>query len=642
MKKIKILHLEDNLNDSELVLDQFKVGGLDIDYVRVDTKKDFIYQLENGKFDLILADYNLPAFDGASALKICSENYPETPFIIVSGALGEEIAVKMLKYGAADYLLKQNLKRLVTAAEHALSEAELRQEKIRAEKELKISEGKYRSIFENTQDVFYQIDNNGNITEISPSVTKLSGYNRNELIGYPSTIFYYYPEERALLMEKLAKTNEVWDYEIKMQTKDKQIRYISLNAHLMFNSEGKQIGIEGSLRDIDDRKHFEIKLKEAKDKAEESDRLKTAFLSNISHEIRTPMNAIIGFSALLESPDTSKADQMVYIQSIKDGSNQLLSIINDIVDISQIEANNIKCNFNSFNINAVLQSLYNQFYLKVSESSNTLKLTPGLSDRMADILTDKTRFIQILSNLLNNAFKYTKKGKIEFGYTLKGQMLEFFVSDTGIGIEPQHHSKIFDSFYQVENSLSRQYGGTGLGLAICKAYIELLGGKIWVESEAGKGSVFRFNLPFNRSDKEETMQSEQQMYEVSEPSLPLTILVVEDEDINYLMIEHMLSSSWKYKVQRVTNGFDAVELCKKKRENIKLVLMDLKMPKMDGFTATNMIKGFSPDLPIIAQTAYLNLQEKALQNGFSDIIIKPFKKDDLISIIDQYLPDFNS
>jgi PAS domain S-box-containing protein len=640
MKKIKILHLEDSPDDSELVLDQFKTGGLDVDYVRVDTKDDFIYQLEHKKFDLILADYNLPSFDGASALKICSANYPETPFIIVSGALGEEVAVKMLKYGAADYLLKQNLKRLVTASEHAINEAELRHEKIRAENELKISEEKYRSIFENTQDIYYQIDNNGNISELSPSVTRLTGYSRQELIGCPSTTIYYNPDERSTLLVKLTETKEVWDHEIEILTKDKQVKYFSLNAHFMLNQEGSQIGIEGSMRDIDERKRFEIKLKEAKERAEESDRLKTAFLNNISHEIRTPMNAIIGFSALLESPDTSEQDQLSYIKSIKDGSNQLLSIISDIVDISQIEANNIKCNINSFNINGILTSLYNQFCLKVSGSGNTLKLTPGLSDDMADIESDKTRFIQIISNLLNNAFKYTEKGTIEFGYVLKEQVLEFFVSDTGIGIEPQHHSKIFNSFYQVDNSLTRQFGGTGLGLAICKAYAGLLGGTIWVESEAGKGSVFRFTLPCNKPATQPTMHSEQQMAEETELRLPFTILIVEDEDINYLLMEHMLSSSWKYKVLRVTNGYDAVELCKKKRDNIKLVLMDLKMPKMDGFTATSMIREFSPGLPVIAQTAYLNYRDRALQNGFSDLIIKPFMKNELISMVKKYLPDF--
>jgi|WetSurMetagenome_2_1015567.scaffolds.fasta_scaffold07585_3 PAS domain S-box-containing protein len=873
MNKIKILHLEDNPDDSELVIYEFKSCGYDIDYVRVDCEKDFIVQLEHNRFDVILADYNLPTFDGISALRICSENYPETPFIIVSGTLGEEIAVKILKYGAADYLLKQNLRRLVVAVEHAMDETVLKQEKLKAEKELIVSEErfrtitessadaiflfaldgrlvftnkkvtellkfsqeemllktitdlvpetqverfstllnhllnegkaygeleilkkdgavvpvdlnavvlpdkllyascrditerkqavmeietaaqrwastfdaisdivcivsndhkllamnragyeqpnfpieqiidkycnefihktcnplknwsekareetgestsfeyegkyyflqiwpipshdgkvdsfvqiikditekklaekilneneeKYRSIFENTQDVFYQIDINGNIIEISPSITRLSGYNREELIGNPSTLFYYFPEERDLLLEELNRTKEVWDYEIRLRTKDERIKYTSINAHLMFNSEGNQIGIEGSMRDIDVRKQFEIKLKEAKEKAEESDRLKTAFLHNISHEIRTPMNAIIGFSTLLGLPDTTSQDQMSYIQLIKDGSNQLLSIINDIVDISSIEANIIKKNDAPVNLNRILDSLYSQFQLKTYENGNTLKISPGLSDERATIQTDSTKLIQILSNLINNALKFTRKGQVEFGYRLRESIIEFFVSDTGIGISSKHHSRIFENFYQVETELSRQYGGTGLGLAISKAYSELLGGRIWVTSEPGKGSSFYFNLPYSETQIETPLETGTREVINFTFTYPVTILVAEDDDQNFNLIAHQLSDP-SVNVVRANNGKEALESCT--QINFDLVLMDLKMPVMDGYTAAEKLKVLRPGLPVIAQTAFVTDREKALNSGCIDFLNKPFKKDELLSVIKKHI-----
>jgi signal transduction histidine kinase len=312
----------------------------------------------------------------------------------------------------------------------------------------------------------------------------------------PVSEFYFDNNERTFLLETVSKKGEVWDYEVRLKTKAGQVKYASLNAHLLFDSDGNQIGIEGSLRDIDERKHFEIELREAKVKAENADHLKTAFLHNISHEIRTPMNAIIGFSSLLCEPDISSESQSLFVDTIQESSNQLLSIINDIVDISSIEANLIKKHVTEFNLNAALKSLHNQFMLKASEKNISFGFKAGLTGKKAIILTDGTKVIQIMSNLLSNALKFTKQGQIDYGYTLKEDQVEFYVSDTGIGIPHEQHSKIFESFYQIENTLAREFGGTGLGLSICKAYSELLGGKLWLTSESEKGTTFFFSLPY--------------------------------------------------------------------------------------------------------------------------------------------------
>ena len=262
---------------------------------------------------------------------------------------------------------------------------------------------------------------------------------------------------------------------------------------------GESVGRVWSFRDITERKRAEAELIAAKEKAEESDRLKTAFLHNVSHEIRTPMNAIIGFSALISEPDTTESDKQQFVDIIFQSGSQLLSIINDIVDIANIESGLAKLNIKELDLNSCLKSIDEQFSYKERPDSLIINLKTGLPDDQAFIMTDSTKLIQVLSNLISNATKFTKEGTIDFGYTPKDGFLEFFVKDTGIGIPVEHHEKIFERFFQVDNHLSRKFGGTGLGLSICKAYVELLGGKIWVNSRPGEGTVFSFTLPYKTS-----------------------------------------------------------------------------------------------------------------------------------------------
>ncbi len=260
---------------------------------------------------------------------------------------------------------------------------------------------------------------------------------------------------------------------------------------------GKSVGRVWSFRDITNQKKTEADLIAAKEKAEESDRLKTAFLHNVSHEIRTPMNAIIGFSSLLNEPGLDEQDRRQYIDIIFQSGNQLLSIISDIVDIANVESGQAKINLSRFNLNSALKSLYEQFSIQGKHNNVTLNLTTGLSDGNSLIVTDNTKLVQIISNLINNAIKFTKNGKIDFGYIIKGNFIEFFIKDTGIGISPEYHSRIFDRFFQVDSAVSRQYSGTGLGLSICKGYVEMLGGSITVESEQGNGTLFVFTIPYS-------------------------------------------------------------------------------------------------------------------------------------------------
>jgi len=264
---------------------------------------------------------------------------------------------------------------------------------------------------------------------------------------------------------------------------------------------GKTAGRVWSFRDITERKKAEAEIIKAKEKAEESDKLKTAFLHNVSHEIRTPMNAILGFSTLLNEPGISDEDRKQFTDVIFQSGNQLLSIINDIVDLASIESGQMNVSIKQINLNTMLRRLSEQFSYKEKSYKIALNLKTALLQKDAEIMTDSTKLVQVISNLINNAFKFTKKGEITFGYSLKGDFIEFYVKDTGIGIAPEHQSRIFERFYQVDSAVSRQYGGTGLGLSICKAYVELLGGEIWLESVRGKGTSFYFRIPYLKGEQ---------------------------------------------------------------------------------------------------------------------------------------------
>ncbi len=386
-----------------------------------------------------------------------------------------------------------------------------------------------------------------------------------------------------------------------------------------------------------ERKKSVQDLKAALMKAEENDRLKTAFLHNISHEIRTPMNAIIGFSGFLNDPDLKQEDMHEYTEIICNASHQLLSIIEDIINISTVEAGQETLRNKDTNLNTLLINLDKQFQAKIKTSDIELRLCMPLPDELSQIITDETKLMQILTNLLNNACKFTKKGLVSFGYELKAGNLEFYVEDTGIGIAQNMHTAIFDRFRQADSTIAREFGGTGLGLSISKAYVELLGGKIWLTSKVGSGSTFRFSIPFvpvHSINKSNEFSNE---FVMIKPDAQKVILIAEDEKYNYMLLNEMLKGV-NARIIWAHNGLEALEVCKS-QQNIDLIFMDLKMPVMDGFEATQAIRGFFPDIPIIAQTAYTNEKEwqRIFECGCNDLITKPFDVNLFKTIINKYL-----
>jgi PAS domain S-box-containing protein len=436
-------------------------------------------------------------------------------------------------------------------------------------------------------------------------------------------------------MKIITSGKPVFDLEEEFINKKGIRRWLLTTKIPLRDKDDKITGLVGIGHDITERKLIVEELIRAKEKAEESDKLKTAFLHNISHEIRTPMNAIVGFSALLGEPDMDDLTRKSYIDVIIQSSNHLLSIITDIVDISNIEANLIKTINSEINLNSLIKSICNQFLPKANDKKIEFCYESSLSDSDALILADRTKLTQILSNLISNALKFTDKGSVKVLYKLHDNFLEFSVADTGIGIPQPYHEKVFDRFYQIQNNVSKLYEGTGLGLAISKAYVEHLRGSMWLTSEPGKGTTFSFTIPYEKVSVENIQLSERKVSESYLFPEKKLILVAEDIDSNFKLIKYFLSGS-NAEVIRASNGKEAVEKCFS-ISNIDLILMDIKMPVMDGYSAVRLIREKNTEIPIIAQTAYADDRNKAIECGCSGFISKPFDRKGLFKVLAEFV-----
>lgn len=443
---------------------------------------------------------------------------------------------------------------------------------------------------------------------------------------------------------QLAKKHQNFDivFRIQRETQSgtRETRYIRAKSITLEQSEGK-IKYIGVIQDVSEQKKTERELLRARDKAEESDKMKTAFLANMSHEIRTPMNTIIGFSELLNIDTITPKQKREYSEIIKNKGNLLLTLIDDIIEISKFESGKLNITRTQTNLHAILNELY--IGLKEQKSrmgKDNLEIFLIKPDEGPNhVYTDPGRLQQVLDNLLSNALKFTEKGTITFGYKpAEDNTITFFVKDTGIGLSKEQHRVIFNRFKQLEETQTRQYGGSGLGLTISKGIIELLGGKIWVESELQKGASFYFTLPFEEGDETDIQPQDKTEFDISNYNWKnKVILIAEDEDVNFKFIETLLNET-QAQVLHAENGLQVIDLIKSINK-IDLILMDIKMPVMNGYEATREVKKINPNIPVIAQTAFSmqNDKQKCIDAGCDDYVAKPIEIESLIQTIDKYL-----
>jgi len=388
----------------------------------------------------------------------------------------------------------------------------------------------------------------------------------------------------------------------------------------------------------------------AKEHAEESDRLKSAFLSNMSHEIRTPMNGILGFAGLLKEPKLTGLQQQEYIGIIEKSGKRMLNIIKDIIDISKIEAGLIEVSVSETNINEQIQYIHTFFKPEAENKGIKLSYQNGLAAKEVIINTDREKVYAILTNLVKNAIKFTDSGSIEFGYTINAGIktgeqsnpdeIQFFIKDTGIGIPAGRQKAIFDRFIQADISDKRAFQGAGLGLSISKAFIEMLGGRLWVESEEGKGSTFYFTLPYKPVPFEKPAPVITPVVtpvsKIPAEGKTLKILIAEDDETSEMLVTATVRMYCK-EILKVVTGLEAVEACRS-HPDLDLILMDIKMPVMDGYEATQQIRKFNKKVIIIAQTAYglVGDRELSIKAGCNDYISKPLNLELLMAKIEKY------
>jgi len=507
------------------------------------------------------------------------------------------------------------------------------------------SEIRYRRLFESAKDGILILNaETGKILAVNPFLIKLLGL----------------PEDR--LIDK-----EIWDIEMFgeiVANKDKFLdlqrkKYVRYEDLTLKTIDGRRIDVEVvsnvytshkkkviqcNIRDMTLLKREKEELIKAKVQAEEGDRLKTAFLANMSHEIRTPINGIIGFAELLKMPDLDQDSQDQYISIIEKSGDRMLNIINDIISLSKVDSGQMGISISRTNINEQLDFIYAFFKKEVEQKGIKLIYEKSLLENEAYINTDREKVYAVLTNLVKNAIKFTQSGSIEIGCNIEPgrsvtepEELEFFVKDTGVGIQSDQLNIIFERFRQGSELLSRNYEGAGLGLSISKAYVEMLGGKIWTNSVLGQGSTFYFTLPYvtyteNKIQKRKTVKKKVRENNIND----LKILIAEDDENSEKLLE-VFVQNYCVEILIAKTGWEAVDICHKYPE-LDLVLMDIKLPEMDGYEATRQIRYFNKNLVIIAQTAFAQRgdRETALAAGCNDYISKPIKKDLLASMIKKH------
>jgi len=499
-----------------------------------------------------------------------------------------------------------------------------------------ITDEKFRLLVQNIDEGIMVLNDNFEIVFTNTYSENVFGQKANLIIGKSFFNLTNMPEiesEKAKEIKDKIQANS--DFELPIKTSDHTLKTLYFSRSTAINSI---IGIPEKMftfKDITQKQLEKEELERAKSKAEESDRLKTAFLANMSHEIRTPMNSILGFAQLLNTSSVNEAERKEYTEIIEKSGKRMLGILNDLINISKIESGQMSTTLSLTNLNEQLTFVFNFFQLQAKEKNLELKVQLCPSAKNKILLTDGEKFYAILINLVKNAIKFTNRGTITFGYSESEPDCVFYVKDTGIGIPASKIDTIFERFVQIDSSYSSGYEGAGLGLSITKAYVELLGGRIWIESVEGEGSTFFFSLPNSIIDSKHTTTTiaQHEPLKITEKS---KILIAEDDATSMLLLNSLLSSH-NLQIFKATNGKEAIDVFRK-NPGIDLILMDIKMPVLDGFEAAKQLKQSNPEIKIIAQSAFALTHEKEQFGSiFDDYLTKPIEIDIFNKLINQYL-----
>lgn len=457
---------------------------------------------------------------------------------------------------------------------------------------------------------------------------------------FKNVLVIIHPEDRFVFFHTLLKAVhnlDEYNFEVRIYDIDQNLKWVEMTGRVHFDELKRKSILLGIVYDITERKNYVKDIIQARQKAEESDRLKSSFLATMSHELRTPLNAVIGFSDLILGDSDLDPELDEFVHLINNNGLHLLSLIEDIFDLSLMESNQIKIYNDKFELIQGLQDLTEMIPIEIEKfnKEDDIVFINELPDKQIFLDSDASRVNQIVGNLLKNAIKFTPKGYVKLGVREVDEDVIIYVEDNGIGISKEKQNIIFEIFRQGEESLTRQFGGAGLGLSLSHNLSELLGGKLWVDSDENTGAVFSFKIKRLRNGHD-TINEKSITVETIDWSNKY-VLIAEDEFSNFELLLYILKPT-KVRIKQVTNGNDAIfEALSVERPD--LILMDIKMPDLNGFEATKIIKEVYPDLPIIAQTAFAisGDRELALEMGCDEYISKPLKKIDLLKLMKNYL-----
>ncbi len=615
--------------------------------------------LKQKDIDCVFLDYNLGSITAFDIIEQIKAAGIQVNIAIITALKDQNIAVNLLKAGAVDYINKADLnpdkiEQIISAAATIKTYSKQKND---AELALKNQLAKIEAILESTQSAIFAVDKNYLITGFNSAFSKLyqkyfaTNTEPQKGIDIQTVFSDRLAKPNNSITRSLSGENFIEEQEIVFHDFDKH--YFEMSYNPIKNEHNEIIGVAVFAQDITDKKRNEEALLKAKNEALQAAQAKSDFLSNMSHEIRTPMNAIIGITDLLLDK-LAIPENREYLQSIKYSADNLLHIINDILDLSKIEAGKVELEEEPFNLEQKINELKRTFQPKANEKKIEL-ITIITKDVPAYVKGDQFRLNQILLNLISNAIKFTSKGSITVRVELKKGSAEnctllFSVTDSGIGIAEDKLNSIFDTFTQASTDTTRKFGGTGLGLAISKNLVQLQQGYMGVHSKLGAGSTFYFEIPYKTVSPQEIKNIVPQQNQMTEGTLKKNnasllsgarILLVEDNSLNQFVAKQLLKK-WESEVAVAETGVEALHMLAETEFDI--VLMDLQMPEMNGFEATAQIRSgaakvLNPKIPIIALTAdaFEETRKRVIEAGMNDFITKPFKQDDLYGKISRHI-----
>jgi len=512
------------------------------------------------------------------------------------------------------------------------------------EKELKFRTEQLQGLVTNTPDCICFKGADGEWILANNAILEIYGLENIDYQEHTNKTLLSFCQRNPEFLNRDAESDiEAWNkrslikYEVQVENAEKETIVLEVLKLPLFHTNGERKGIVNIGRDITRRKKYEQELKSAKEQAEESDILKSAFLANMSHEIRTPLNAILGFSSLMADYELDKESISKFVNIIQVNGKKLLTIIDDILLVSKLQVNQIKVSLAEFELDQIFNKLYQSYKAELGVlSEKDIELVISRTNQSSvKVKSDRDKIYQIFNKLIRNAIKFTTKGKVEFGFELKDKKeLVFFVKDTGVGISEEKKEIVFKKFRQADDSTTREYGGTGLGLSIVKGLIDLLEGKLWVESKVNEGSAFYFSLPIEIIDIQTPVVEESKVHLNWENK---KILVVDDVEESIFLLSELLRPTG-IELITATTGFEAVQIFKE-NDGIDLILMDIQLPGMNGFEASAEIKQINPNVPIIVQTAFGHdgYEHKIKEMGCDDIVFKPIVFETLFKKIKRFL-----